>query len=125
MTKRYRLTICAGEPEEQVVYAHLTENDLEMIMADMRGELNCEYLITLDNGEIIDTGIIDDITEMPERPYIYERYDELLAIAKTRTLDESEAVELAEISGTIQALEVERDYLNGECSIGGHYYEEE
>lgn len=60
-----------------------------------------------------------------KKPYIYERYDELLAIAKTRTLDEDEAVELAEISGTIQALEVERDYLNGECSIGGYYYEEE
>ena len=57
-----------------------------------------------------------------KRPYIYERYDELLAIAKTRTLNEDEAIELAEVSGTIQALEVERDYLNGECSIGGYYY---
>ena len=61
MARRYRLTLCAGEPEEQVVYAHLTDNDLEMIMADMSGELNCEYLIILDNGETIDTGIIDDI----------------------------------------------------------------
>lgn len=61
MTKRYQLTLCAGEPEEQIAYAHLNDNDLEMIMADMRGELNCEYLITLDNGKTIDTGIIDDI----------------------------------------------------------------
>ena len=60
-----------------------------------------------------------------KRPYIYERYDELLAIARTRNLNEAEAVEFAEVSGTIQALEVERDYLNGECSISGHYYWEE
>ena len=57
-----------------------------------------------------------------KRPYIYERYDELIAIKRTRPLEEDEAIELAEVSGTIQALEVERDYLNGECSIGGHYY---
>ena len=62
---------------------------------------------------------------MSKRPYIYERYDELMAIKQARPLEEDEAMELYEISGTIQALEVERDYLNGECSISGHYYWEE
>lgn len=61
--KQYRLTLCAGEPDEQIVYAHLTDNDVEMINLDMCGELNCEYLISLDNGETIDVGIIDYMEE--------------------------------------------------------------
>ncbi len=62
--KKYQLTICAGEPDEQIVYAHLSEKDVEMIHRDMQGELNCQYCITLDNYEIIDIGIIDYIEEV-------------------------------------------------------------
>ena len=62
--KRYQLTLCEGEPEEQVVYATLTEKDVEMIHKDMHGELNCAYYITLDDYCIIDVGIIDWIEEL-------------------------------------------------------------
>jgi hypothetical protein len=62
--KRYQLTLFVGEPNEQVVYADLTEKDVEMINMDMQGELNCQYYITLDNYDIIDVGIIDYIEEV-------------------------------------------------------------
>lgn len=61
--KRYRLTICAGEPDERVVYVGLTAKDVEMINKDMQGELDCKYYITLDTYEIIDVAIIDFIEE--------------------------------------------------------------
>lgn len=61
--RRYKLTLCAGEPEEQVVYARLTDAEFMIISLDILGELNCEHLITLENGETIDTGIIDSIEE--------------------------------------------------------------
>lgn len=53
----------------------------------------------------------------------YDRYQELLKLKKQRPLEEDEEIELHELKGTIQSLEVERDYLNGECSISGDYYE--
>lgn len=62
--KRYQLTLFAGELDEQVVYADLSEKDVEMIHKDMQGELNCQYCIALDNYEIIDVGIIDGIEEV-------------------------------------------------------------
>ena len=62
--KRYRLTICAGEPDERVVYVNLTSKDVEMINKDMQGELNCAYYITLDTYEIIEVGIIDFVEEV-------------------------------------------------------------
>ena len=54
----------------------------------------------------------------------YDRYHELLELKRQRLLEEDEEIELHELKGTLEALEIERDYLNGECSIGGRYYEQ-
>lgn len=62
--KHYRLTLCAGEPDERIVYVDLTAKDVEMIHKDMQGELNCQYCIALDTYEIIEVGIIDIIEEV-------------------------------------------------------------
>lgn len=66
--ERYKLTLCEGEPDEQIVYANLTNDAMQMIKKDIRGELNGEYLIALENGELIETGIIDAI----ERVQVYK-----------------------------------------------------
>lgn len=58
-TKKYKLILCEGEPEESIVYANLTFDEVETIKKDMRGELNYQCLITLEGGKTIDTGIID------------------------------------------------------------------
>ena len=63
--ERYKLTLCEGEPDEQVVYANLTNEMVELIKQDIRGELNRECLIALENGELIETGIIDRIEKAP------------------------------------------------------------
>lgn len=59
--KRYKLTLCEGEHDEQIVYANLTNDEVALIKQDIRGELNRECLIALENGELIETGIIDRI----------------------------------------------------------------
>lgn len=61
--RRYKLVLCAGEPDEQIKYANLTADEVAAIQQDIRGELNSEHLITLEGGETIDTGIIDYIVE--------------------------------------------------------------
>lgn len=63
--ERYKLTLCEGEPDEQVVYANLTNRIVKLIKQDIRGELNCEFLIAIENGELIETGIIDRIEKAP------------------------------------------------------------
>ena len=56
---------------------------------------------------------------------VYDHYAELVELSQQRELTEDEYVDMITCEGTIQALETERDYLNGECSIGGYYYEED
>lgn len=62
--ERYKLTLCEGECDERVVYANLTNEAVQMIEKDIRGELNRKYLIALENGELIETGIIDSIEKV-------------------------------------------------------------
>lgn len=62
-TKRYKITICKGEPEEEVMYADLTVTEYEKIKLDLEGSLNSEHTILTVNGEKIETGIIDYIEE--------------------------------------------------------------
>lgn len=62
--KPYKLTLCEGEHDEQIVYAKLTNYEVELIKQDIRGELNRECLIALENGELIETGIIDRIEKV-------------------------------------------------------------
>lgn len=62
--KPYKLTLCEGEYDEQTVYAKLTNEMVELIKQDIRGELNRECLIALENGELIETGIIDRIEKV-------------------------------------------------------------
>ena len=61
MEKLYILSICEGEEGAEKVKAFLTPEQAEKIKKDIKGELNTENLISLVDGRIIDTGIIDDI----------------------------------------------------------------
>lgn len=62
--KRYALTICARTDYEQVVYAHLSKDDLAAIEKSIFGELNGQYIITLDDGETIDIEVVDYVEEV-------------------------------------------------------------
>jgi hypothetical protein len=62
--KRYKLTLCEGEHDEQTVYANLANEMVELIKQDIRGELKRECLIALENGELVETGIIDRIEKV-------------------------------------------------------------
>lgn len=41
--------------------ATLSDKDIQTVKDDIQGLIQNEHLITLDNGESIDTGIVDDI----------------------------------------------------------------
>lgn len=62
--KKYSLTLCDGEPGEEKVSAFLTNEQVEKIKADIRGEAQVENLVTLTDGRVIDTGIVDSIELM-------------------------------------------------------------
>lgn len=64
--KKYALTICQGEPEEKVVYAHLSQTEVDNITSDMAGTLNRNMLIKLDNGKMLEAGIVDCIELVKE-----------------------------------------------------------
>jgi hypothetical protein len=49
--------------DDKWVTAELTKEDVERIKEDIKGEYSEQYLITLENGESIDVGIIDEIRE--------------------------------------------------------------
>jgi hypothetical protein len=63
--KRYELTLCKGEPEEEVVFARLTNKEVDLIKEDIAGCLFCLNYISTEDGKMIETGIIDDIKEYP------------------------------------------------------------
>ena len=51
----------------------LTDEQYALVLKDLQGELNCENIIILDNGEIIESGIIDDIYGYaPPRYFVYD-----------------------------------------------------
>ena len=62
--KKYSLTLCEGEPEEEIVTAFLTNEQVKKIKADICGEVQSQNLITLTDGRIIESGIIDKIKKI-------------------------------------------------------------
>lgn len=64
--KRYALTICQGEPEEQIVYAKLSKTQIEILHGDMIGKSSRYRLLTLENGETIEIGIVDALELVKE-----------------------------------------------------------
>lgn len=59
--KRYKLLLCAGEPDEEIVFADLTYIEANTIKTDINGTHNGQFLIKLTDGREIDIGIIDKI----------------------------------------------------------------
>ena len=59
--KKYKVLI-----DNEWCIANLSEKDYNNIVLDLHGELNTQYEITLENEEVIETGIIDDIIEFKE-----------------------------------------------------------
>lgn len=59
--KEYTLVICKGEPEEEIVNAILTKEEVSLIHQDMAGLLNSQSAIITVDGREIETGIIDEI----------------------------------------------------------------
>lgn len=55
--------IIADDIEETAL---LTEEDIQKVIEDINGVLQMEHLITLTNGETIDTGIIDSICSIDD-----------------------------------------------------------
>lgn len=47
--------------DEKWEEASLSGKDIKAVISDIKGNLLSSYTIKLDNGEAIDTGIIDDI----------------------------------------------------------------
>lgn len=62
--KKYSLLLCEGEPEEERVTAFLTNEQANKIKADIKGEIHSQNLITLTDGRIIDSGIVDSIKKI-------------------------------------------------------------
>ena len=48
--------------DDTIGYGFFTPEEVERINEDLAGELNCQCVVTLENGEQIETGIIDSIT---------------------------------------------------------------
>ena len=63
--KQYKLTLCKDEPDEEITYAELTDEQVKMIERDIAGEISCQQVITTCEGLSIETGIIDAIEEIP------------------------------------------------------------
>lgn len=61
-TERYKLFV-----DDEVHYAMLTKHEVNRIQKDIAGELNCQFEITDEKGEKIESGIIDFI-EKDEKP---------------------------------------------------------
>lgn len=61
MKQKYLLTLCKGEPEEEIVEAELTDGDVEIIKQSINGIFDAEYLITTMDGKQFNVGIIDNI----------------------------------------------------------------
>ncbi len=52
---------CQVKIDEKWFYCHLTEDEIQLIYDDMRGGIGWEYTISVDNGDIVEIGIIYDI----------------------------------------------------------------
>lgn len=71
-TERYKFIV-----DDEVHYAMLTKHEVNRIQKDIAGELNCQFEITDENGEKIETGIIDFI-EKAEKPGL----DDVISVAE-------------------------------------------
>ncbi len=58
---RYKLTVCAGDPDMEIIEANLSYVDFMVITKSIAGIFNAEYLIKANNGRSYDVGIIDNI----------------------------------------------------------------
>lgn len=61
-TERYKLVV-----DDEIHYAVLTSSEVNRVKKDIAGELHCQFEITDENGEKIESGIIDSI-EKVEKP---------------------------------------------------------
>ena len=87
MEKLYILTLCDGEKEAETVTAILKPEQVEEIKKDIAGELNKENLITLTDGRIIESGIIDDI----KTPLQVAKYNNLIVFRTWKSYGQPEA----------------------------------
>lgn len=76
-TERYKLLV-----DDEVHYAMLTISEVNRIKKDITGELNCQFEIIDENGEKIESGIIDFI-EKDDKPGL----DDVISEAKQRQDD--------------------------------------
>lgn len=64
MSKLYAVYTIVKNDEQFLGQAYLTEKDLQVIEQSFAGQLQSEYLITLTDGDIVNTNSIDSIEEI-------------------------------------------------------------
>lgn len=64
--KEYVLTLCEGEPEEEVIRAFLTDTEVNMINKDLAGVIGYEFTITTVDNKVVEIGIVDRIEPVGE-----------------------------------------------------------
>lgn len=60
IVNKYSLTLCKGEPDEEVVTAFLSQEDIDVIDKCINGEYLSEFFIITEDDRKIDSGIIDE-----------------------------------------------------------------
>ena len=60
IVNKYSLTLCKGEPEEEVVFAFLSKEDIDIINKCIKGEYLSEFFIITEDDRKIDSGIIHE-----------------------------------------------------------------
>ena len=63
IVNKYSLTLCKGEPEEEVVFAFLSKEDIDIINKCIKGEYLSEFFIITEDDRKIDSGIIDEFVK--------------------------------------------------------------
>lgn len=64
LSKLYAVYTIVKNDEQFLGQAYLTEKDLQVIEQSFAGQLQSEYLITLTDGDIVNTNSIDSIEEI-------------------------------------------------------------
>jgi len=83
-TERYKIVV-----DDEIHYAMLTKYEVNRIQKDIAGELNCQFEITSEKGEKIESGIIDFI-EKDEKP----RLDAVISEAKQKVVPGTDKQEI-------------------------------
>lgn len=60
IVNKYSITLCKGEPEEEIVLAFLSQEDIDVIDKCINGEYLSEFFIITEDDRKIDSGIIDE-----------------------------------------------------------------